>query len=216
LDPLKDMNDVRAETFLSVIGARFPYGAETLRRMDSDFILLNELLGKPRKLDKLIAEPTDKKDAARQDAYQKIQTLVLSPVLRSVLCKATNFSLDGIVLLRLDRATLGDQVAFALANFFIMQYRQLVVITDGNFYLRDHHISLIRQDRLVVGVRKLSRLSDSLRDELLSMPERIASRALYRDAIMLAEEAGLRPDPSREDNPYNRFIDAAMADHAAA
>ena len=178
--------------------------------MDSDFILLTELLEKSRKLDKLIEEPRDKKDTARQDAYQKIQTLLLSPILRSVLCKATNFSLDGIVLARFDRAILGDDVAFALANFLIMQYRQQVVISDGGFYLRDHHISLIRQDRLVVRVKRLSELSEALRDEVLSVPEKVASRALYRDAMALAEQAGLRPDPQREDNPYNRFIDEAM------
>ena len=34
--------------------------------------------------------------------------------------------------------------------------------------------------------------------------------ALYDDAVTLAKHAGLRPDPQREDNPYNRFIDNAM------
>lgn len=33
----------------------------------------------------------------------------------------------------------------------------------------------------------------------------------YKDAMELAIAVRLRPDPTREDNPYNRFIDEAMA-----
>jgi hypothetical protein len=37
---------------------------------------------------------SDKKDPGKQDAYQKIETLPLSPVLHAVLCQPTNFSLN--------------------------------------------------------------------------------------------------------------------------
>jgi hypothetical protein len=199
----------RAREFVSVIGAIFPEGENTLTKKNADFVLLNALLEKPAYIDRLLTP--DKKDAARQDAYQKIQTLLLSPVLSWVLCQPTNFPLHGIVVARLDRAVLGDFDAFVLANLLISQFKGQVIIPDFGFYGREHHISLIRQNRLVAGVNALSELSGPLYGAALSIPERIASRTLYDDAETLAKYAGLRPDPTREDNPYNRFIKEAMA-----
>jgi hypothetical protein len=40
--------------------------------------------------------------------------------------------------------------------------------------------------------------------------DREASGALFDDAVTLAQLAGFRPDFSREENPYNAFIDRAM------
>jgi hypothetical protein len=36
------------------------------------------------------------------------------------------------------------------------------------------------------------------------------SGALFDDAVVLARLAGLRPDFTRGENPYNAFIDTAM------
>jgi hypothetical protein len=33
----------------------------------------------------------------------------------------------------------------------------------------------------------------------------------FEDAVELATYEGLRPDPTREKNPYNKFINEAMA-----
>ena len=53
------------------------------------------------------------------------------------------------------------------------------------------------------------------------MPEKLRERAMltpkvgrectFKDAEVLATYAKLRPDPTRDDNPYNRFIAQAMA-----
>jgi hypothetical protein len=209
LNPLHEMDYRRAREFVSILDAIFPEGDSTLTKKNANFVLLNALLEEPTRLDKLLRG--DKRDPAKQDAYQKIATLLLSPVLHSVLCKPTNFSMKGIVLARLDRAVLGDFDAFVLANLLISQFEGQVIIPDFGFYGREHHISLIRQDRLVAGVNTLSQVrSDVLRDALLTIPKRIPSCALYDDAELLAKYAGLRPDPTREDNPYNRFVNEAM------
>jgi hypothetical protein len=169
LDPLHKIDYRGAREFMSIIDAIFPEGDNTLTKKNANFVLLNALLERPTYLDKLLTP--DKKDAARQDAYQKIQTLLLSPVLKSVLCAPTNFSLRGVVLARLDRAVLGDFDAFVLANLLISQYKGQVIIPDFGFYGRGHHISLIRQGRLVAGVTTLSEVPVALRQALLTIPD---------------------------------------------
>jgi hypothetical protein len=162
LNPLHKMGYMRAREFISIMDAVFPEGENTLTKKNANFVLLNALLDKPTYLDKLLYP--DKKDPAKQDAYQKIQTLLLSPVLQSVLCKPTNVSLRGIVLARIDRAVLGDFDAFVLGSLLISQFKGQVILPDGGFYLREHHISLIRQERLVVGLNTLSEVPLNLQN----------------------------------------------------
>jgi hypothetical protein len=190
-NPVHEMDYRRAREFVSVIDAIFPEGENTLTKKNSNFVLLNALLDEPRYLDKLL-DP-DKRDQAKQDAYQKLQTLLLSPVLGSVLCKPTNFSLKGIVLARLDRSLLGDFDAFVLASLLISQFQGQVIVPDFGFYGREHHISLIRQNRLVAGVTTLSEVSAALQQALLTIPKKTASRTTYEDAEVLAKYKGLIP-----------------------
>jgi hypothetical protein len=190
-NPLHKIDYKRARDFVSVIDAVFPEGADTLTRKNANYELLQALLcGEPRTLSTLIEEP-DKKDAAKVDAYQKIQTLLLSPVLSAVLSKPINFSLRGIALARLDRTVLGDFDAFVLGSLLISQFKGQVVVPDFGFYGREHHIGLIRQGRLIAGVDTLSGLPEKLRQALLSIPEKIAATALPEDAEVLAQHRGL-------------------------
>jgi hypothetical protein len=207
LNPLHniDIDYRRAREFMAVMDAIFPEGDSTLTKKNANFVLLNALLDKPTYLHKLLRG--DKRDAAKQDAYQKIATLLLSPVLRSVLCKPTNFSLKGIVLARLDRAVLGDFDALTLGMLLISAFDGQVVLPDGGFYLRDTHVNLIREGRLVVGVNHLSELSPKLRNEVLLIENQLGRRATYEDATTLAHYARLLPNT----NEFNDFIQQAMA-----
>jgi hypothetical protein len=204
-NPLHKIDYKRARDFVSVIDAVFPEGADTLTKKNANFILLEALLSEPEYLNTLIEQP-DKKDAARQDAYQKIQTLMFSPVLSAVLCKPINFSLRGIVLARLDRAVLGDFDAFVLGSLLISQFKGQVVVPDFGFYGREHHIGLIRQGRLIAGVDTLSGLPEKLRQALLSIPDKVAATALPKDAELLAKYHGLAP----QTNEFNDFVREAM------
>jgi hypothetical protein len=204
-NPLRGMDYRRAREFVSVLDAVFPEGADTLTKKNANFELLKALLDEPTYLHKLIDEP-DKKDAGKQDAYQKIQTILLSPVLNSVLCKAINFSLKGVVLARLDRAKLGDFDAFVLGSLLISLFEGQVIIPDFGFYGRDHHIALIRQNRLIAGVTTLSEIPRSLQQALLTIPQKTASRATFEDATTLAKYRGLVPDTVE----HNDFISGAM------
>ncbi len=96
-----------------------------------------------------------------------------------------------------------------MANNLISQHRGPVVIHDFGSYARDHHAALIREERLIAGVYTLSELPEKLRVRAMLIPK-VGKGCTYKDAEVLATYAKLRPDPTREDNPYNRFIKEAM------
>lgn len=231
-NPLRGMDYLKARQFIEIIGAVFPQGENTLTKKNADFILLNALLAKTKTLRYLpdLIDTPDKKDTAALDAWQKIQTILLSPVLKNVLCNRDNFRSTGTILARLDRATLGDFDCFVLGNLLISAYKGHVIVPDFGFYACPFHVSLIRQGRLTAGLDFLSDLDrpgrqlDKLRAQLLSSePTKLfqynrtavythhACRTSPEDAVTLARYAGLRPDPLREDNAYNAFIEECMA-----
>jgi hypothetical protein len=197
LDPLKDMTYKRARDFIAVLDAVFPEGPETLTHKNSNFVLLKALLSAPERLDTLVPDTKD-----TRDAYQKIQTLLLSPVLKRVLTRRTNKSLKGTVLARLNRAELGDFDCFVLANLLISQYRGQVVIPDFGFYAHAGHTALMRQNRLVAGVNTLDEVPE-LKSQLLLSETRIASHSTVSDAAVLAEYAGILPNTGT----FHDFID---------
>lgn len=195
-NPLKGMTYLKAREFISVLDAIFPEGENTLTKKNSSFVLLNALLSKPRKLDTLI---TPSKDT--QDAYQKIQTLLLSPVLENVLTKPTNLSFKGTIIAQLDRAKLGDFDSFVLANLLISQYQGPVVIPDFGFYACRFHSSLMRQNRLIAGVSSFDEVP-GFKSQLLMIEEKIGSHCTPDDAKVLALYAGI----PQGTNEYNDFI----------
>lgn len=203
LNPLEGMNYKRARDFISILDAIYPEGLNTLTRKNSNFVLLNALMSGETHLDKLIHP--DNADPAAIDAYQKIETLLVSPVLRAVFCKPTNFT-QRVVLAKLDRALIGDFDAFAIASFLVSQFKGHVVIPDFGFYGRDFHISLIRQHRLTAGLYSFSEVDIKLRQALLTIPRKIAYRATFEDAQLLANYAGKEPHTMG----HGDFIEEAM------
>lgn len=205
-NPLKDMDYLRAREFVDVLNAVFPEGESTLTRRYSNFVLLNALLGKPKRLGSLISQP-DRKDTAALDAYQKVQTLLLSPVLERVLNRPSNMSFKGTIIARLDRAKLGDFDAFVLANFLISQYRGPVVIPDFGFYACAANEHLIRQDRLLAGINSFAE-KPALLTQLSRFKTVIGRRCTIEDAVELAKyQCAALPNT----DAYKDFIDARIA-----
>ena len=208
-NPLKGMDYLKARQFIAILEAVFPEGADTLTRKNSNFILLKALLenrARTRYLDTLIAPP-DKKDTSAVDAYQKIETLLLSPVLKRFLCSPTKrFSLRGIILARLDRASMSDFDCFVLGNLLISAYPGQVVIPDFGFYAIPSHIQLMRQQRLFAGLHFFDEVAPKIRQNLLLMPTRFARRCTFDDAQTLAGYAGILRGTVAESD----FIAAAM------
>jgi hypothetical protein len=187
-NPLKNMDYRRARDFIAMLDAAFPEGENTLTKKNANYVLLNALLSNPKRLDRLL-EPRN--DPAQTDAYQKIHTLLLSPVLNRVLCSPTNFSFKGLLLARLDRAELGDFDCFVLGNLLISQYQGHIVVPDFGFYASPSHQFLIRQRRLTAGLNFLDDVPTPLRQNLLLMDGKIASHATFDDAETLAVYSGL-------------------------
>ena len=179
---MKNITYRTARDFITVLDAIFPEGDSTLTKKNANFILLQALLANPKSLEKLV---TRTKDPAVIEAHQKIQTLLMSPVLRSVLCRPTNFSFDAILLARVDRAALGDFDAFVIANLLIGQFQGQVVVPDFGFYGRDLHTSLIRQERLTAGVNFLAELPEKLQQAALTVKDKTAYRTTLEDAERL-------------------------------
>ncbi len=206
-NPLKGMTYQKARQFITILDAVFPEGANTLTKKNANFVLLKALLKDKKRtayLSDLLPVP-DKKDTGAVDAYQKIETILLSPVLEHVLNRPTNLTFSGIILARLDRAALGDFDCFVLGNLLISEYRGTVVIPDFGFYAIPSHIQLVRQRRLIAGVNYLAELAPPLRN-LLLMGETIPARTTFEDAETLADYAGI----PKHINRYADFIEECM------
>lgn len=195
LNPLKDIDLKRARAISEIIYANSPQGENTLTVRNGKRALTRLLLSADR-LDKL---PRSKDDDVTE-ANNTIDDLLLSDVLKRVLCRATNIPLKGIILARLNRAELGDDVCFILGNLLISNYQGQVVIPDFGFYGCPFHKQLIRQNRLMAGVNYLS--ESELEKDLLLIEEKVASRCLAKDAEILAQYRGLLPHTVE----YNDFV----------
>ncbi len=203
-NPLKGISYTTARDFVATIDALYPAGSATLTKETGLSFILRSLLRKPPSLDQLIPPPDKKSTPGHVWAYDKISDLLASPILERVLNRGNTLSFSGTILARLNRAELGDTDCLALAHFLISRYKYTVVVPDFGFYGRKSHISLIRQNRLLAGVNFLD--ESPLKNELLLIDKKSASRCTYSDAKTLAEYRGLFPDPSKVDNNYNNFI----------
>jgi hypothetical protein len=197
LNPLKELTYKRAREIAEIVYTVFPQGADTLTVRNGKRTLLAELLNKwkaPR-LDKLKNE--------------EVGDLLMSPVLRKVLCHPTNFSFNprSVIQARINRAELGDFDALVLGLVLMSYYKGQIIVSDLGFYGRDMHIGLIREQRLVAGVNFLGELPVKLRNNALLIREKIASEATYDDAVTLAQ-FDCRFPPRTEG--YDAFIEEAM------
>jgi hypothetical protein len=201
-NPLKHMDYKKARSIADVLYTIAPQGENTLTVRNGKRALLRALLSADR-LDQVQGD---------EEVSGMMQDLLQSPILRSVFCRPANFRITphSYILARINRAELGEFDALVLGLFLIGHFQGQLIVPDFGFYGRDAHVSLIRENRLIAGVNSLGELPIKLRNACLLIGDKEASGALYDDAVELAKQAGLRPDASHEDNPYNHYIDEAM------
>ena len=208
-NPLKAITYRQARDFAATIDALYPAGSSTLTKETGLSFILRALLSKPKSLDRLIPPPDKKSTPGHIWAYDKVSDLLVSPLLDRILNTTNTLTFNGTILARLNRAELGDADCLAIAHFLISRYDHTVVIPDFGFYGCKSHLALLRQNRLIAGVNYLD--ESPFKKNLLLIDKKSANGCTYSDAKLLAEYAGLFPDPSKVDNPYNRFIVAAIA-----
>lgn len=164
LNPLKDLDYKKARQIAEIIYTVYPQGENTLTVRNGKRVLLAELLkekwDRPRRLDKVRGD---------EEVSATVRDILMSPVLRRVLCNPTNFSFrpGSKIQARLNRAELSDFDCLFLGLILMAHFKGQVIVPDGGFYLRETHTSLIREERLIVGCNVLSELPPKLRQNVL-------------------------------------------------
>lgn len=186
LNPLHKITYKRARDLADVLYAVSPQGENTLTVRNGRRALLKAFLEHDR---------FDRITDAGEEVEAMIDDLLVSPVLKSVLCNPTDFSFNAksIILARINRAELGDFDALVLGLVLIGHFKGQVVVPDFGFYGRDAHISLIRENRLIAGVNFLDELPPKLRRATLLIKDKRGAGAIAQDADLLATYAGLTP-----------------------
>jgi hypothetical protein len=200
-NPLRGMDYAKARAFAAALYTASPEGKDTLTVRNGKRAMARLLLNNPSRLDKLKGH--GERD---EEALATIEDLLLSPVLRRVLCNPTNFSFKGSVVAKLDRAVLGDFDAFVLASLLIGQHQGHTIVPDSGFFLKDMHVSLIRQNRLTCGLNSLSEVSDILRHAILGIKQKEGHGCLFEDAEVLAKYRRLEPST----RGFRDYVDTVM------
>ncbi len=168
---------------------------------------LARLVMKANKIENLYYGRSD----SDKEAKMVIDDVLLSPLLKKAFRKQMPrwFFSDSPIIVRLNRKEIGDEDAKIIFNILVLKANRQIIVKDFGFYAREHHARLIREERLIAGVNTLSELPETLRDRMMTMPK-LGSGCIYLDALKLAEDARLRPDPLRENNDYDKFINEVM------
>jgi hypothetical protein len=190
-NPFADLTYRKAREIADILYTVYPQGENTLTVRNGKRALLKMLMDGPDRLDKL---PRDfgKTDLGPLEALATVDDVRVSPVLRRVLCNPTNFSFkpNSKILARLDRAELGEFDCLLLGLLLMAHFKGQVVVKEGGSYLRDMHVSLIRENRVVAGINFLDELPVKLRRAALLIDDKIPNGATLEDAETLAEYAG--------------------------
>ena len=138
-----------------------------------------------------------------------LDDILVSPLLRRVLCNPTNFSFNpnSVIQARINRVELGDFDALVLGLLLMSHARGQVVVPDFGFYGREIHSRLIREERLIAGVSYLDELPDTLRAAVLLIKEKRLSGTTADDAEELAKYERLREGTVA----LHDFVESAIA-----
>lgn len=206
-NPLKGITKKDARDLARALYANSPEGSSTLTVRNGRRALA-QALSKAKRLDELQIQSRLK--GAKEEAEEMIDELLFTDVARACLCSGQDFAFAGTnrkVFARLNRVELGDDDALAIGLFLLSSYKGQVIVEDAGFYLRDIHISLLREDRLILKVNHLSELPPKLRKAALLIPNKIAQGVTHEDAVELAKYDCSFPVGANE---YNAFIKRVM------
>jgi hypothetical protein len=205
LAPLKNLDETRAHELAQVLYTVYPQGENTLT-VRNGRIDLAPALFTTTSFDKI---------KGSDEVERIIGDMLFLPTVRNVLCgkEPFRFHLKRPIAARLNRSEIGDHAALIIGLTLLNMYKGQVVVPDFGFYGRDAHMRLIRENRLIAGLYyldELKRRAPELRQGILLIKNRVAHGALYHDAETLAYFEGHRPDPLKQDNPFNDYIKEAM------
>jgi hypothetical protein len=182
-NPLAGIDYKKARQIADVLYTISPQGENTLTVRNGKRALLKALL-KAKRLDQVRGD---------EEVQGMVDDILVSPVLRRVLCNPTNFSFGSdIILAKLNRAELGDFDALVLGLFLMAHFKGQVVVPDFGFYGREGHVSLIKENRLIAGVNSLGELPPKLRQNVLLIKTRRLAAPRPRTPKRSQDTRGLR------------------------
>lgn len=129
--------------------------------------------------------------AQRKAAFAQVQaklgTLLLSPIVQSVLVQKCShfFEHNNILIFNLSREKLGDTVSKLLGTLFITQAKRPVYINDFGFFASDHIASLFSQGGYTVALDFLGELPKTVQQTLLGFDEKYVFHTTPEDADRL-------------------------------
>jgi hypothetical protein len=185
---------LKAREIADILYTVSPQGENTLTVRNGKRALLKMLLDGPKALDKL-PRNYGKADVGPLEALATVDDILVSPVLRRVLCNPTNFSFNpnSKILARINRAELGDVDALVLGLLLMAHFKGQIVVPDFGFYGRDLHQANIREGRLIAGVNFLGELPPKLRQAALLIDGKVPSGTTLEHAETIAQYEGLVP-----------------------
>ena len=142
---------------------------------------------------------------ADKEAEALLDDLKLSPVLSKIF-NTTNTVLKGRICARVNRAELGDFDTKIIGSVLALLYPGTVVIEDFGFYARDFHKTLLRENRLRIGVNSLEELDSEMKQMVLLIEEKEGRKCTFEDAKILANYSGLISGT----NAHGAFVERAM------
>lgn len=130
-NPLKNIEYKKAREVADILYTVSPQGENTLTVRNGKRTLLRMLLEGAGRLDKLERD-YGKADVGPLEALATVDDVLVSPVLRRVLCNPTNFSFNpnSTILARINRAELGDFDALVLGLFLMAHFKGQLVVPD--------------------------------------------------------------------------------------
>ena len=193
-NPLKGIDEKRAYELSDVLYAMSGQGENTLTVRNGRLDLAKALASSTR-FDRVRSD--SELPAARQDEVKRmVDEVLFLPSVRKVICEDRaefSFNKRSVIYARLNRKELGERAALILGLLLINAYKGQVVVEDGDFYLREGHGELVREERLIAGVKVLGNLPEKLRKRMLLIETKIAKGCLIEDAELLAKYDGLQP-----------------------
>lgn len=173
-----------ARPLADVLYTAYPQGQNTLTVRNGRIDLLPALIAAKNKPFNQIK--------GSEEVNRLVGDIMASPLLHRVLCTNKNhvtFTPGMKVLVRLNRAEVPDFDAQILAFLLIAQAKRYVVLDDLDFYGRDAHTYLFREQRIRSHVDSYTDLKDreKLHRAVLKVKDTQYSNVLYEDAVELAK-----------------------------
>ena len=202
-NPLKDIDQKRAYELSDVLYSASGQGENTLTVRNGRLDLAGAL-AKSTRFDRVRSD-SELTPARRDEVKRMVDDVLFLPSVRKVICEERaefSFNKRSVIYARLNRKEHGERACLILGLLLINAYKGQVVVEDGDFYLRDGHAELVREERLIAGVKVLGNLPEKLRKKMLLSAKKIAKGCLIEDAELIAKYEGHQPGTEG----FNSFV----------